>query len=416
MKLWTWAVGALATAAVAGVAAFGVTAQRELGALQHAPAFALPAPSPVLEPASPKIVDATARLSTLTSLAANPALGTFHGRISSADTGEVIFDTSSAEPLRPASTTKLLTASAALYELGSKDTITTNVYCGEHEGDVVIKAAGDVWMTNESLDSLAGQIGSASAVYVDVSAWPSESTMPGWNPDDIDGGYVAPLEPIMLYGARIGATEGDVPRSHTPALDVAQALADRLGAGTVGFTQVPAGAQHLASIHSPDLAERMREMMKDSDNVMAEAIGREVAARRGQSSPQATMDVLSEHGYDLSNVTLSDSSGLSTNNLIPPRLLDQLLLDAARTTDLRPLLETLPVAAADGTLATRYDGLDGRGWVRAKTGTLDNTNALAGTVTSTVGNVYTFAFISNGSDIDEARRALDELASALRDF
>lgn len=416
MKVWTWVVGAVAVLGVGSAAAVGVAAQQERASLTHAPAYQLPTPTQVIEPASPSPIDAAQRDATLTRLADDPALATFHARISSADTGEVVFDRLSAEPLRPASSTKVLTASAAILELGADDRITTDVVAGEHPGDVVIKAAGDVWFDEDKLDDLARQIGTASAVYVDTSAWPAETMLPGWNPEDIDGGFVAPLEPIMLHGARLGATEGDVPRSHTPALDVARALADRVGAGTVGFSPAPADARTVGSVQSPDLITRLRAMMKDSDNVMAEAIGREIGRHRGTGSPQGAMDVLSENGYDLSYVTLSDSSGLSTNNLIPPRLLDQLILDAARKDALRPLLGTLPVAAGEGTLADRYGDLAGRGWVRAKTGTLDETSALVGTVTSRVGNVYTFALMSNGSDVTAARAALDELASALREY
>ena len=79
-------------------------------------------------------------------------------------------------------------------------------------------------------------------------------------------------------------------------------------------------------------------------------------------------------------------------------------------------MATLPVAAGEGTLVERYTDLPGRGWVRAKTGTLDETSGLAGTVTSEHGNVYTFAFLSNGSSVLPARQALDELASALREY
>ena len=416
MKVWTWATAAVAVVAVGGVACVGVAAQQQRAHLVHAPAFELTAPAPPVEPATPEPVDTAARDAALAALAGNPALGTFHARISSADTGEVIFDRLSAEPLRPASSTKLLTASAALLELGATDTITTDVVAGTHPGDVVIKAAGDVWLTDEKVSDLAEQVGHADAVYVDTSSWPAETMLPGWNPEDVDAGYVAPLEPVMLNGGRIGATEGDVPRSHTPALDVAKALADKVGATTVGLSTAPAGAATVASVESPTLATRLNAMMKDSDNVMAEAIGRELAHHRGSTSPQATLDVLTEHGYDITHVTLSDSSGLSTSNLIPPRLQDQLLLDAARKQPLRPLLSTLPIAAGEGTLHDRYADLSGRGWVRAKTGTLDATSALAGTVTSRAGNVYTFAFISNDSEILAARRALDELASVLREY
>ncbi|WP_291314031.1 D-alanyl-D-alanine carboxypeptidase/D-alanyl-D-alanine endopeptidase [Corynebacterium sp. UBA2622] len=416
MKVWTWVVGAVAVLGVGTAAGVGVTAQQQRANLEHAPAFALPTPTQVIEPASPAPVDVAQRDATLARLADNPALATFHARISSADTGDVVFDKLSAEPLRPASSTKVLTASAAILELGPDDRITTDVVAGTHPGDVVIKAAGDVWLDEDKLDNLARQIGSAQAVYVDTSAWPSETMLSGWDPADIDGGFVAPLEPIMLHGARIGATEGDVPRSHTPALDVARALADRVGAETVGFGPAPAGARVVGSVQSPDLITRLHAMMKDSDNVMAEAIGREIGRHRGTGSPQGALDVLVQNGYDLSYVTLSDSSGLSTNNLIPPRLLDQLILDAARKDTLRPLLGTLPVAAGEGTLEDRYTDLPGRGWVRAKTGTLDETSALVGTVTSRVGNIYTFALMSNGSDVNAARQALDELASALREY
>ncbi len=241
--------------------------------------------------------------------------------------------------------------------------------------------------------------------------------MPGWDPVDIDGGFVAPLEPAMLSGGRLnGETEGDVPRSHTPALDVAQALADRVGAETVGLGPAPAEADTLASVESPDLVQRLHMMMKESDNVYAEAIGREVAAHVGIDAPSATLHVLAEHGFDTDGITLVDSSGLSVDNRITPRMLDSILSDATQHEQLRPMLDALPVAAGDGTLATRYGDLAGRGWVRAKTGTLDETSGLAGTVTAESGNVYTFALLSNDSDILEARRAMDTFASALREF
>ena len=126
------------------------------------------------------------------------------------------------------------------------------------------------------------------------------------------------------------------------------------------------------------------------------------------------MDILKEHGFDLTGVSIVDNSGLSFDNLITPRLLDDILHAAATDETLRPLLNTLPIAGGNGTLVDRYDDLSGAGWVRAKTGTLTATSALAGTVTSD--RVYTFAFVSNGSDILQARAAMDEMASVLREF
>ncbi|UIZ91901.1 D-alanyl-D-alanine carboxypeptidase/D-alanyl-D-alanine-endopeptidase [Corynebacterium sp. CNCTC7651] len=457
MKVWTWVAAAAALIGVGTVAGFGVAAHEQLAALEHAPAYALPTPAPVMVPASPKelmLADA------FSNHAQDPRLAEFHARITNAATGQVVFDQLADAPLRPASTTKILTAAAAILELGPRDTVRTDVYrVGD---DLVIRAAGDVWLNAEALDDLAAQISSGSAVtgaaaagagaatgaaaarvLIDTTAWDGmPELLPGWDPIDIDGGFVAPLQPAMLNGGRgLEEETGDVPRSHTPALDVAQALADRLGIAEVGYGEAPAAGavggapapasapapadaaapadEPVASIESPDLVSRLEVMMKNSDNVYAEAIGRELALHRGSTdAPGATLAILAEHGFDTSAVTINDNSGLSELNLITPKLLDEILASAAAPgpSDLRPLLATLPVASGDGTLIQRYGDLPGRGWVRAKTGTLDETSALAGIVTSKNGNVYTFAFLSNGSDILSARRALDEFASALREY
>ena len=418
-------MGALALGAVGTVAGFGVAAQRDLASLEHAPAYALQAPPGLLTPAEGSPVDEQLLIDALSSPAANPDLGTFHARISNAATGEVVFDQHADEPLRPASVTKVLTAAAALYQLGPEDTLSTAVVRGANPGEVTILAGGDVWLDDEALDALAAQVsnvgGAVDTVTIDTSSWDGMEEYPeSWDPENVDAGFVAPMQPAMLSGGRLGgATEGDVPRTHTPALDVAQALANRLGAANVAVADgpAPADAEVVASVESPTLLERMRVMMRNSDNVYAEAIGRELALARGTTdAPQAALDTLAEQGFDVSGTTLLDNCGLSDANRIPPALLDGVLLSSATEAPIRDLLGTLPVAAGEGTLASRYGDLAGRGWVRAKTGTLDETSALAGTVTSVNGNVYTFAFISNDSSILEARQGMDQLASVLRNF
>ncbi len=418
-------MGALALGAVGTVAGFGVAAQRDLASLEHAPAYALQAPPGLLTPAEGAPVDEQLLIDALSSPAANPDLGTFHARISNAATGEVVFDQHADEPLRPASVTKVLTAAAALYQLGPEDTLSTAVVRGANPGEVTILAGGDVWLDDAALDALAAQVsnvgGAVDTVTIDSSSWDGMEEYPeSWDPENVDAGFVAPMQPAMLSGGRLGgATEGDVPRTHTPALDVAQALANRLGAANVAVADgpAPADAEVVASVESPTLLERMRVMMRNSDNVYAEAIGRELALARGTTdAPQAALDTLAEQGFDVSGTTLLDNCGLSDANRIPPALLDGVLLSSATEAPIRDLLGTLPVAAGEGTLASRYGDLAGRGWVRAKTGTLDETSALAGTVTSVNGNVYTFAFISNDSSILEARQGMDQLASVLRNF
>lgn len=423
-KAWI-ATAAAVSVAVAGVAGTGVAYQEKYAALEHAPALTIPAPAPLLEPARAEApVNNAALAQRLEPLAQDPALADFGVQVTDAVTGETVFAQNATAALRPASSTKVLTAAAAIAELGHDDRIVTPVVRGELPGTVVIKAAGDVWLDEARLDDLAAQIEESmpevSGVFIDTSAWSGETILEGWDPQDIDAGFVAPLEPAMLYGARLGATTGDVPRSHTPALDVASALAKRLGVSTVGQAQAPAQAEAVAETASPTLVERISAMMEDSDNVMAEAIGREVALHRGYSADaagatQATLGALTEHGLSTTDVEIFDNSGLSVRNRITPALLDNILHEAATKPLLRPILAALPVAGGSGTLAERYGDLPGRGWVRAKTGTLDETSALAGVVTATTGRVYTFAMISNGSEVPAARQAMDALASAIRE-
>ena len=77
----------------------------------------------------------------------------------------------------------------------------------------------------------------------------------------------------------------------------------------------------------------------------------------------------------------------------------------------------LPVAGGSGTLSYRYhDTAAGRaatGWLRAKTGSLTGTNALAGIVTGVSGRVLTFTLISNDAG-PMGRTALDAVAAVLR--
>ncbi|ANE04875.1 D-alanyl-D-alanine carboxypeptidase/D-alanyl-D-alanine endopeptidase [Corynebacterium crudilactis] len=398
-------------------AGFGLNHPEPMSVEMPAPLF-----SPAINPDATETPDFSALVQQLDTQAADARLGTFVGVARDVESGEIVWEQNQGIAVRPASATKILTAAVALYELGRDDTIATEVVEGAQPGTVVIKAGGDVTLSQEKLDDLATQLEGQdiNTVLIDTSIWPDESFASTWDPVDVDAGYIAKVEPAMIESARIGGAEGDLPRSHTPALDVAKAVADRIGATEVGEGTAAEGVV-LASVESETLEKRLGRMMEDSDNVMAEGIAKEVAASKGlptdsASTAQMTLDILKDKGLDLSGVSIVDNSGLSFDNLITPRLLDDILTRAATETELRSLLSSLPIAHGNGTLEERYEDLSGAGWVRAKTGTLTNTSALAGVVTSESGRVFTFAFVSNDAAIVPARAALDEMASLLRDF
>ncbi|MFP7366234.1 D-alanyl-D-alanine carboxypeptidase/D-alanyl-D-alanine-endopeptidase [Corynebacterium callunae] len=427
MKKALWvssSVGALVV--VSSVIGAGIWVNSTGFGLNHPPAQTAEMPpalfSSAIDPAATEVPDFSVLTEQLNAKASDSRLGSFVGIARDVESGLVVWEQNPDVAVRPASATKILTAAVALYELGANDRITTTVVAGEQPGTVVIKAAGDVTISQEQLDELGEQLAgqNITRVEVDTSIWPDADFAETWDPIDIDAGYITSVEPVMIEGGRIGGAEGDLPRSHTPALDVAQALADHVGATEVGSGTAPEG-EVLASTTSDTLVERLARMMKDSDNVMAEALAKEVAAKNhlatdSASTAQMTLEILQQHGFDLSGVSIVDNSGLSFDNLITPQLLDDILTRAATENELKPLLASLPIAHGTGTLEDRYEGLSGAGWVRAKTGTLTETSALAGVVTSQSGRVFTFAFVSNKSEILPAREALDEMASVLRDF
>jgi D-alanyl-D-alanine carboxypeptidase/D-alanyl-D-alanine-endopeptidase (penicillin-binding protein 4) len=110
-----------------------------------------------------------------------------------------------------------------------------------------------------------------------------------------------------------------------------------------------------------------------------------------------------------------DGSGLSSSDLVTPRAFVQLLRRMRDHPRARPFLEALPVGGRSGTLRYRFrDGaLQGR--VRAKTGSINRVNTLAGYLDLDDGGAWTFAIQLNhhtGSTRDALRR-LDAIVAEL---
>jgi serine-type D-Ala-D-Ala carboxypeptidase/endopeptidase (penicillin-binding protein 4) len=412
-------------------------------------------PAPPAATAKPGIVPVAAsapkptpdRLAaTLAPMLADPNLGNLTGRITDAMTGAQLWARGADVPMQPASTNKVLTAAAALLALDRDAKLTTRVFAADQTrspGVVVLKGGGDptlsaapkgqaTWYRDAArISDLADQVLRSgievTKVQVDVSAYSGPTMAPGWDPADIDGGDIAPMESVMLDGGRTQPVSVESRRSTTPALDAGRALAVALEVDPATVTVLPSalrGGTEIAAVQSPPLMERLREMMNASDNVMAEAIGREVADAldRPQSFDGAARAVVSELDsakIDTSGARLLDSSGLSVDDRLTAETLDEVVNAAAGSAepDLRPLVDLLPIAGGSGTLSNRYLDTDlGRsaaGFLRAKTGSLTGTNALAGIITDASDRVLTFSLISNNAG-PTGRIALDNLAAVLR--
>ncbi|WP_239077030.1 D-alanyl-D-alanine carboxypeptidase/D-alanyl-D-alanine endopeptidase [Actinocatenispora rupis] len=344
-------------------------------------------------------------------------------------------------PELPASVTKLVTASAALHVRGPDYRLTTRVVAGSKPGEVILVGGGDPTLaTNDHsiypqaarLDKLADQVKKAlggvrpTRVLVDSSLYSGGRLGPGWDSDIVSGGDAAPIAPVMLNSGRIDPDGATSARSTEPDLDAGRKLAELIGAPqhTVTHTTAATGAKQLGAVQSPPLLHLVEMMLQRSDNVIAEALARQVALARNQPATfaggaAATIAVMHDLGLPVNEIRLSDGSGLSRRNRISPEFLTDLL---ATVTDgkhprLWPVYTGMPVAGYTGTLSDRYvEGSDrsAAGLVRAKTGSLNGTSTLAGLVMDADGRLLAFAMMAEGTgDNISAEAALDDAATAL---
>ena len=378
----------------------------------------------------------------------SPALGTLTGTVIDPTTGTVLFARNPTTPLIPASTVKLLTTAAALLALPHAEQLSTKVVAGDKPGTVVIVGGGDPTLSSlpagkasvypgaAHLDELVAQVkaaGPVDTVMVDLERYQGDFMAPGWDPRDVPGGHIAPIVPAMMDGGRADPTKATTPRTDNPARALAEAFAKRIGAKVPAsaLAKTTPDAKVLGEVKSAPVVELVDTVLQRSDNVLAEVLAREVAKAANKEASfaggtAAVLETLRANNFDVTGVTMSDGSGLSTLDKTTAALLAEVLKVAAapdgadpRTAKLRPLLGGLPVAGGSGTLATRYQdpgAAGGRGWVRAKTGTLgaSGVNSLAGVVLDKDGRLLVFAMITNGSDTGQAQPALDVVAATLR--
>jgi D-alanyl-D-alanine carboxypeptidase/D-alanyl-D-alanine-endopeptidase (penicillin-binding protein 4) len=409
---------------------------------QPALATAQPGITALAESAPKPVPDRLA--ATLAPFVADPNLGMLTGRVTDAVTGAQLWAQGAGVPMQPASTNKVLTTAAALLTLGRDATLSTTVLTDpDTPGLLILKGGGDptlsaaapgqpTWYKGAArISDLVKQVRDAGlavkSVQVDTSAYSGPTLAPGWDPIDMQNGDFAPMESVMLDGGRTQPVSVDSTRSPTPALDAGRALAAAFGVSPATVTALPttpATAKKIAEVQSPPLIERLRQLMNESDNVMAESTGREVAAATNRpesfdGAVQAVLAQLRTAGIDTTGATLFDSSGLSVNDRLTALTLDGVVNAAAggETSRLRPLLDLLPIAGGSGTLSNRFvdtpAGLAAAGLLRAKTGSLTGTNALAGIVTDAAGRVLTFSLISNDAG-PTGRTSIDALAAALQ--
>ncbi|AFJ03680.1 D-alanyl-D-alanine carboxypeptidase [Methylophaga frappieri] len=154
---------------------------------------------------------------------------------------------------------------------------------------------------------------------------------------------------------------------------------------------------------SAPLAKLIDEMVKKSDNLIADNLLKTIGARyfstagSFENGAAAIKAILNEHNVDIGTAEIMDGSGLSRNNKMTPRQMMRVVNYIFQHPE-AGMIDTLPVSGVSGTLQWRPSLVNAplKGKVTAKTGSLHGVYNLAGRIKTKSGKSLTFVqIISN---------------------
>lgn len=317
--------------------------------------------------------------------------------------------------LRPASNMKLVTAITALDKLGGNHQLRTSLYrTGEQtlntlKGDLYCVGGMDPMFSDEDLnifvetikelgiDTIRGRIVADKTMKDgDLLGW-------GWCWDDDN----PVLSPLLING------EDNFTERFVKALQKAGIVTDNV---QLAEGKLPSNATYIvACVHT--LKEVLPKMMKDSNNLYAEALFYHIAAASGarpataKHARQIISKLVERIGLKPSNYIFADGSGLSLYNYLSPELEVGLLRYAwSKDGILKYLYPSLPIGGQDGTLEKRMRRTTATGNIHAKTGTLKGVTTLAGYCRARNGHVLCFSIMNQGvMQLSQGRDMQDRL-------
>lgn len=356
------------------------------------------------------------------------------------------------EKFTPASTTKLLTAVAALEALGPDHRFSTVVKQGRGNR-VVLVGGGDPYLASEpvapdlqastyperaDLQTLAADVAASLTeagtkrvrLGYDATLFTGPSDNPRWEDSYLPDGVVTPISSLWADQGRASGGNG---RVADPPRVAATVFARALRGEGIQVNGAPRaavagpGGIELGTVTGAPLSQVVERLIDVSDNEAAEVVARHVGLAVVSDSSfiggvQGVRQQLQALGAPVQGSRWYDGSGLSRES----RLSGELLLDVLRLAsaedrpDLRAAISGLPVAGFTGSLAARFeDGPQAAlGRVRAKTGTLveGGVHGLAGFATDANGTPLLFVVVADRVAVAKtlgARDAIDRIAAEL---
>lgn len=362
--------------------------------------------------------------------------------------GRPVYLRDPARSLVPASNLKLVTGLVALAKLGPDTRFRTELRGRPAGADGVV--AGDLWFvgsgdpllatadhaaiagyggkarTATPLEALADRLVASGVRQVrgrlvgDESRYDAQRYVPTWKPSYVADGESGPASALTVNNGFVQLKPRPLP-APAPAAHAAEVLAALLQARGVGVAGVgegpaPADAQPLAAVESPPISDIVGEMLRESDNLTAELLVKEIGHRVGgggttERGVAVVRTEVAAAGLPTAGLANLDGSGLDRAD----RATCSLLIGALeRDGEQGRIGRSLPVAARDGTLAKRYLGTPVAGRLRAKTGSLEGVAGFTGWADGRDGRSRSFSMLVNGLPTEAAGRALeDRLGAAL---
>ncbi len=194
------------------------------------------------------------------------------------------------------------------------------------------------------------------------------------------------------------------------------------GSYILSFEETSYSDKKLLSQVQTSFQEVLQEMLKESDNLNAEAmlwrIGYNATQKAGVSAQDGLKVVealIRKLGLDPKSYNLADGCGLSMYDYISSRLLVAFLTYAFQDSEIfSRFYKALPVSGVDGTLKNRMKSPLMLQRVKAKTGSYTGINTLSGYLMSESGHYVAFAImVQNVLQGKDARNLQDALCETL---
>lgn len=376
--------------------------------------------------------------------------GTIAASVIDPVSGEVLYARDADNPRTPASNLKILVDYTVLTTFAPTDTFTTSATYdgstltlvaggdtllsrGVSDESAVVGRAGLETLARQALDVLEAQgVSGEIAVNRDTSLFTGPSANPAWSSEDRESGFVGDVHPIALYSHSVPdkgqPTENRYPNAAMAAQEAFIEALNKLAPSGTSFilgdeAPSPEAAQQVAAVESAPVYEQSAYMMQHSDNLLSETLARASALKAGgegsiDGAIARVEKALSDGGFTTTGVSIKDLCGLLPENKVTNTLLTEIITAMVDDVDgIAAGIKGLPIAGGSGTLAARFDDpheSGAQGFVRAKTGTLNNVLSLTGYAVTPEHQVLVFSIISNDvANTTAAKSTLDRAAATI---